>query len=133
MSVRIRLKPLGRRHRSYFRIVAIEKRQSRDGRVLEELGTYDPMVKDKDSRVTLKASRVEHWLKVGASPSEKVEVLIKKYLDKWKKIEADRAAGITPESEARPKAEEAQAPAEATAEATPEAEADSSESSESTE
>jgi ribosomal protein S16 len=44
---------LGRKHRSYFRIVAIDGRQPRDGRTIEELGTYDPMIKDTDSRVTL--------------------------------------------------------------------------------
>ena len=48
MAVRIRMKMMGRKHRPYFRIVAIDSRQPRDGRVLEELGTYDPMVKNTD-------------------------------------------------------------------------------------
>ena len=58
MAVRIRMKKLGRKHRSYFRIVAIDSRQPRDGRVIEELGSYDPMVKDTDSRVRLRPSRI---------------------------------------------------------------------------
>ncbi|HEV3146746.1 MAG TPA: 30S ribosomal protein S16, partial [Gemmataceae bacterium] len=52
------MKKLGRKHRSYFRIVAIDKRQPRDGRVLEELGSYDPKVKNKDERVKLIPDRI---------------------------------------------------------------------------
>ena len=55
MAVRIRMKQMGRTHRHYYRIVAIDRRQPRDGRVIEELGTYDPHVADKDKRVTLLA------------------------------------------------------------------------------
>ena len=57
------------------------RRTPRDGRAIEELGTYDPMVRDKDRRVSLNAERIRYWLSVGAQPSEKVGVLIKKYLD----------------------------------------------------
>ena len=51
----------------------------RDGRVLEELGTYDPSVPDTDARAVLNGERIAYWLGVGAQPSEKVAVLIKKY------------------------------------------------------
>ena len=54
MAVRIRMKQMGRKHRHFFRIVAIDHHQPRDGRVLEELGTYDPHVKEKGERVTLR-------------------------------------------------------------------------------
>jgi small subunit ribosomal protein S16 len=54
-------------------------RSPRDGRVIEELGTYDPMISETDARVNLKRERVDYWLSVGAQPSEKVSVLIKKY------------------------------------------------------
>ena len=67
MAVRIRMKRLGRKHRPYYRIVAIDSRQPRDGRVLEELGTYDPQVKDLDKSVTLKPDRVRYWLSVGVA------------------------------------------------------------------
>ena len=50
MSVRIRMKKMGRAHQAYFRICAVDKQVTRDGRVLEELGTYDPLVKDTDAR-----------------------------------------------------------------------------------
>lgn len=92
MGVRIRLKSLGRKHRPYFRIVAMDSRMSRDGKALEELGTYDPMIPETDNRVTLKAERVKHWLSVGALPTEKVGVLINKYLDKWTKIENEQTS-----------------------------------------
>jgi small subunit ribosomal protein S16 len=78
------MKKLGRKHRPYFRIVAIDSRQPRDGRIIEELGSYDPMVKNTDDRVRLKPDRVEYWLGVGAKPSENVAVLLKKYLEKSK-------------------------------------------------
>ena len=68
MAVRIRMKSMGRKHRPYFRIVAIDGRQPRDGRILEELGSYDPMVKNTDERVRLKPDRVKYWVSVGAQP-----------------------------------------------------------------
>jgi small subunit ribosomal protein S16 len=76
------MKMLGRKHRHYFRIVAIDGRQPRDGRVIEELGSYDPTVKNTDERVRLKPDRIKYWMSVGAKPSEKVAVLLKKYMDK---------------------------------------------------
>jgi small subunit ribosomal protein S16 len=79
VAVRIRMKKLGRKHRPYFRICAIESRNPRDGKVLEELGSYDPMVKDTDARALLKGERINYWISVGALPSENVRVLIKKY------------------------------------------------------
>lgn len=79
MSVRIRMKQMGRKHRPFYRICVMDARRPRDGRVLEELGIYDPMVPDTDARAVLKGERIAHWLSVGAQPSDKVKVLIKKY------------------------------------------------------
>ena len=79
MAVRIRMKKFGRRHRPFYRICVMDVRTPRNGRVLEELGTYDPMVPDVDARAVLKGERINYWLGVGAQPSEKVKVLIKKY------------------------------------------------------
>ena len=79
MSVRIRMKVFGRKHRPYYRICAMDIRRPRDGRVLEELGTYDPLVPETDARAVLNAERIDYWLSVGAQPSDKVRVLIKKY------------------------------------------------------
>ena len=92
MSVRIRMKKIGRSHQSFFRICAIDKRSPRHGRVLEELGTYNPLVKETDARALLKAERIDYWLSVGAQPSERVAVLIKKYGTNGTHIDAQKAA-----------------------------------------
>jgi small subunit ribosomal protein S16 len=92
MSVRIRLKKLGRSHRPFFRVCAMDQRSPRDGRVIEELGYYDPMCPETDARVQLKAERVDYWLGVGAQPSEKVDVLIKKYGSNGTHLEAQKEA-----------------------------------------
>src|SRR5947209_8956783 len=83
VAVRIRMKMMGRKHRQYFRIVAIDSRQPRDGRIIEELGSYDPTIKNTDERVQLKPDRLKYWMGVGAKPSEKVAVLLKKYMAKF--------------------------------------------------
>jgi small subunit ribosomal protein S16 len=86
------MKMMGRKHRHYFRIVAIDHRQPRDGRVIEELGSYDPHVRNTDERVQLRADRVKYWMSVGALPSENVAIFIKKYLAKFEQQEAAAAA-----------------------------------------
>ena len=79
MAVKIRMKRMGRKHRSYFRICATDIRAPRDGRVIEELGSYDPSVPLTDASCLLNHERVQYWLGVGALPSDRVRVLIKKY------------------------------------------------------
>lgn len=76
--VRLRLKRFGRRHRPYYRINAIDKRSPRDGRPIEELGTYDPIQPDESKQVTLKEDRIRYWLSQGASPSETVASILRK-------------------------------------------------------
>lgn len=92
MAVRIRMKKMGRTHRPFFRICAMDQRSPRDGRVIEELGHYDPMCPETDARVTLKSERLDYWLSVGAQPSDKVGVLIKKYGTNGTHLEAQEAA-----------------------------------------
>jgi small subunit ribosomal protein S16 len=89
------MKMMGRKHRHYFRIVAIDAHQARNGRVIEELGTYDPHVKNTDDRVTLVPSRIKYWMSVGALPSEHVAVFLKKYMQKWEQKEAEAAAAAS--------------------------------------
>jgi small subunit ribosomal protein S16 len=79
VAVRIRMKKLGRAHRAFFRVCAFDQNSPRDGRALEELGTYDPSVPDADARAVLNGERIAYWMGVGAQPTEKVAVLIKKY------------------------------------------------------
>jgi len=76
--VRLRLKRMGRRHKPSYRVAAVDCRATRDGRVLEELGYYDPGNKNADLRYRLDIDRIEYWLSVGAQPSDTVRDLIKK-------------------------------------------------------
>jgi small subunit ribosomal protein S16 len=92
VAVRIRMKKMGRKHRPFFRICAMEIRAPRDGRVLEQLGTYDPLIPDTDARAVLNKERVKYWLGVGATPSDKVSVLIKKYGEAGTHLAAQQAA-----------------------------------------
>ena len=92
MAVVIRMKKMGRAHRAFFRICATDKRAPRDGRVLEELGTYDPAVPETDARALFNQERVAHWLSVGALPSEKVAILIKKYGPSGTHLEQQKTA-----------------------------------------
>src|SRR5262245_66449846 len=73
------MKRMWRKHRSYFRICATDSRAPRDGRVIEELGSYDPSIPLTDGRCQLNNDRIQYWLGVGAKPSDRVKVLIKKY------------------------------------------------------
>lgn len=92
MAVRIRMKKLGRKKRPFFRICAVDSRCPRDGRVLEELGTYDPVLPETDARAILKGERINYWLSVGAQPSVNVKVLIKKYGTEGTHLEQQKAA-----------------------------------------
>jgi small subunit ribosomal protein S16 len=75
MAVRIRLSRFGRLHRPYFRIVAIDKRCHREGKANEILGSYDPLLKDKNIQVDME--RVQSWLERGALLSEGLSNLLK--------------------------------------------------------
>jgi len=92
VAVRIRMKMFGRKHRPFFRIVAVDGRRPRDGRVLEELGTYDPLVPETDARALLNGERIAYWVGVGAQPSDKCAVLIKKYGQNGTCLEAQKSA-----------------------------------------
>ncbi len=92
MAVRIRLKKMGRSHRPFFRVCAMDSRSPRDGRVIEQLGTYDPSVPETDARAILNGERINYWLGVGAKPTRKVETLIKKYGAEGTHLEAQAEA-----------------------------------------
>jgi len=76
--VKLRLKRMGRSNASFFRLSAIDSRSPRDGRVIEELGHYDPRNKDQSKQFVAKLDRCKHWLDVGAIPSGTVSSLLKK-------------------------------------------------------
>jgi small subunit ribosomal protein S16 len=73
MSVRLRLARGGTKKRPVYRIVATDSRSPRDGRFLEKLGTYNPLLPNEDpARVVLREERIRHWLATGAKPSDRV-------------------------------------------------------------
>lgn len=76
MSVKLRLRRMGRRNRPYYRIVAIDSRVTRDGRYLDNLGTYDPLA--NPAQIDLREERAIYWLKNGAIPSDTVKSFLRK-------------------------------------------------------
>ncbi|MCE2652168.1 MAG: 30S ribosomal protein S16 [Planctomycetaceae bacterium] len=90
--VKIRMKRMGRPHRPFYRINAVDSRVKRDGKVIENLGWYDPMAPGKNYE--LNAERIKHWLDHGAQPSETIMDLLAKNglvdAEKWAKRQAWR-------------------------------------------
>lgn len=73
MSLKIRLARAGAKKRPFYRIVIADSRAPRDGRFIEIVGTYNPILpKDHENRVTLKTERIQHWQSVGAQPTDRV-------------------------------------------------------------
>lgn len=75
MAVKIRLKRMGKKFQPFYRVVVVDGRKKRDGRVIEEIGLYDPM--QEPSLIRIDSERVQHWLSVGAQPTDTVHNLLK--------------------------------------------------------
>ena len=160
MAVKIRLKRLGKIRVPQYRIVVVDSRKKRDGRVLEEIGKYHP--KEEPSFIEVTSDRAQYWLGVGAQPSEAVEAILKVTGD-WQKFKGlpgaegtlkvkepkrskldifnealkeaaaePKGAATTSKKKAEKKTEEpaAEAPAEVPASETPEGAADAAEATE---
>ncbi|HEY8751899.1 MAG TPA: 30S ribosomal protein S16 [Tepidisphaeraceae bacterium] len=78
MAVKIRFRRMGRKNHPFYRLNAIDSRSPRDGRVIEELGYYDPGLKDQTKQFVVKLDRCKYWLDTGAIPSPTVSSLLKK-------------------------------------------------------
>jgi small subunit ribosomal protein S16 len=76
MAVALRLNRKGTKDRPYYKIVAVDSRKRRDGRYIEQLGTYDPQI--EGTNFTIDLDKAEKWLGVGAQPSETVNSIIRK-------------------------------------------------------
>ena len=83
MAVKIRLKRMGKIRQPYYRVVVVDARKKRDGRVIEEIGKYHP--KDEPSFIEVASERAQYWLGVGAQPSDAVAALLKVTGD-WQKF-----------------------------------------------
>ena len=135
MATKIRLARGGSKKRPFYRIVIADERAPRDGNFIEKIGNFDPMVpKDHKERVVISKERAEHWLKVGAQPTDRVQRILaelgmmdapkitektKKHLPKAKAQERTKAkeeAAVKAEEDAKAAAEAAKAEAEKPAE-----------------
>jgi small subunit ribosomal protein S16 len=83
VAVKIRLKRMGKIRQPYYRVVVVDSRKKRDGKVIEEIGKYHP--KEEPSFIEVKTERAQYWLGVGAQPSEAVEAILKVTGD-WQKF-----------------------------------------------
>ena len=71
----IRLSRIGKKKKPYYRVVVIERTRPRDGRIKEEVGTYDPL--KKPAEIKLDAERIKHWIDLGAQPSDTVRSFLR--------------------------------------------------------
>lgn len=80
MAVKIRLTRAGAKKRPFYRIVAADARSPRDGRFLEKLGTYDPLVESEGApgRIEIRQDRIDYWLSVGATPTHTVRRILRR-------------------------------------------------------
>ena len=83
MAVKIRLKRMGKIRQPYYRVVVVDARKKRDGKVIEEIGKYHP--KEEPSYIDVTSDRAQYWLGVGAQPTEAVEAILKITGD-WQKF-----------------------------------------------
>ncbi|ROQ41418.1 small subunit ribosomal protein S16 [Frondihabitans sp. PhB188] len=97
MSVKIRLKRLGKIRAPYYRIVVADSRTKRDGRVIEEIGKYHPT--EEPSVIEVDSARAQYWLGVGAQPTEQVAALLKLTGD-WGQFKGDKDAVSTVKTKA---------------------------------
>ena len=122
MSTRIRLARAGSKNRPFFRIVVSDRRSPRDGKFIEKLGTYNPLLpKEDENRVLFDEERIKYWLSKGATPSYKMAIFLsksnlvekppipqqtKKHLPKVKKKEGDSSEAPkqaeAPKTDAKP-------------------------------
>ena len=144
MSLKIRLARAGAKKRPYYRIVVADSRMPRNGRYIEKIGTYNPLLPRDAQRVTLLEERVQHWLGVGAQPTDRVLRFLdaagirkrdarnnpEKAQPGKKRVEREEARKVAEEEKAKAAAEAAAAPPpapEPEPEAAPEAEAEAPE------
>jgi len=125
MAMKIRLARGGSKKRPFYRIVATDSRMPRDGRFIEKLGTYNPLLaKDSEERVKMNVERIQYWLGQGAQPTDRISrmleaagVVDKKERNNPKKGVPGKKATERAEEKASKAAAAAEAPVEAAAEA----------------
>ena len=117
MAMKIRLARGGSKKRPFYRIVAADSRMPRDGRFIEKLGTYNPLLpKDSEERVKMNMERIQYWLGEGAQPTDRISRMLEAAGVLEKKERANLKKG-EPGAKAKDRAEEKAAKAAAAAEA----------------
>ncbi len=120
MAMKIRLARGGSKKRPFYRIVAADSRMPRDGRYIEKLGTYNPLLpKDSEERVKMDLDRVKHWMDQGAKPTDRIARFLEAagVMEKTERNNPNKAKpGAKATERAEEKAEKAKAAAEAPAE-----------------
>ena len=120
MAIKIRLARGGSKKRPFYRIVAADSRMPRDGRFIEKLGTYNPLLpKDSEERVKMNVERIQYWMSQGAQPTDRISrfleaagVVEKKERNNPNKGTPGKAAQERAEAKAAKAAEANEAPAE---------------------
>lgn len=121
MAMKIRLARAGSKKRPFYRIVAADSRMPRDGRFIEKLGTYNPLLpKDSEDRVKMNMERIQHWLDKGAQPSDRIARMLEA-AGTLEKTERNNPNKAKPGKKATDRAEEKAAKATAAEEAAKEA------------
>ena len=116
MSLKIRLARGGAKKRPFYKIVLADSRSPRDGKFLEKLGHYNPMVpQDHADRLKLDADRITHWLKVGAQPTDRVAKFLGQAGLMAVRVHADQTKKSAPKAKAQERLKEAAKRAEAAA------------------
>lgn len=99
------MKKIGRKHRPFYRICVMDSRVHREGKAIEEIGWYDTSVTDKSKRVLVDLARVDYWISVGASMSDRVATLVKKVKSNRFGVAAPPPPMIAPKAPTAPAAE----------------------------
>ena len=106
MAMKIRLARGGSKKRPFYRIVAADSRMPRDGRFIEKLGTYNPLLpKDSEERVKMNMERIQYWLDQGAQPTDRIARMLEAAGAK-EKTERNNPKKGTPGKKAQERAEE---------------------------
>ncbi|MFN4159125.1 MAG: 30S ribosomal protein S16 [Gemmobacter sp.] len=95
MAMKIRLARGGSKKRPHYAIVATDSRMPRDGRFLEKLGTYDPMLaRDNENRIKMDLDRIKHWLAQGAQPTDRIARMLEAAGVMEKKVRSNPKAAV---------------------------------------
>jgi small subunit ribosomal protein S16 len=118
MALKIRLSRGGAKKRPFYHVVVADSRSPRDGRFIERVGTYNPMVpKGHPERITLKDERIKHWMSVGALPSDRVARFLADAGMVEKPVMHEQTKQHMPKAKAQERMQEAEDAAKAAAEA----------------